>query len=148
MQRRDRKKAALIWPFVAAGFLGLIVGIFGENIHSRLADDTTANFASAGSHPLEAHAVNREGRLLLASLNLSAACRDADGESGQHTNSWYQCCTRCHADAKSATAPTIPLPTLTSSCVVCHSDTYRAEVSWSIRPLQWDAQSWREPLET
>ena len=148
MQRRGRKKATLIWPFVAAGLLGLIVGMFGENIRSRGAGDIAANFASASSHPLESHAVNREGRLFLASLNLSAACRDADGESGQNTNSWYQCCTRCHAAAESAAAPTVPLPTLTSSCVVCHSNTYRTEVSGSFRTLQWNAQSRREPLES
>ncbi|MBT4867385.1 MAG: hypothetical protein HON53_19960 [Planctomycetaceae bacterium] len=148
MQRRGRKQPALIWPFVAAGLLGLIVGMFGENIRSRNADDSTANFASAGSHPLEAHAVNQKGRLLLASLNVSAACRGADGESERNSNSWYQCCTRCHAAAKSATAPTVPLPTLTSSCVACHSNSYRAEVSWSFQPLQWNDKQWREPLET
>ena len=50
-------------------------------------------------------------------------------------------------------APAVPLPTLTRSCLICHSNAYRAEVSWSFRKSQWDAKQWdakrwRELLES
>jgi hypothetical protein len=135
-QRSGRKSTVRLWPFVAAGLMGLVVGTFGENVRSRQAE----GIATAGSQPLVSQPVNREGRLLLASLNLPSACRDTSDDSGQTISSWYQCCTRCHAAAEAASAPAVPLLTLTSSCLVCHSDAYRAEVSWSFPPLQWDTR--------
>ena len=152
-QRSGRRAATFIWPLVAAGLMGLVVGVFGENIRSRQAEGIAATFVSVGSHPLVTHPVNREGRLLLVSLNLPPACRNTSGDFGQNRSRWYQCCTRCHAAAESAAAPAVPLPTLTRSCLICHSNAYRAEVSWSVRKSQWDAKQWdakrwRELLES
>ena len=114
-----RRSATLVWAFAATCLLGFVLGLFGESIHDRHAGKVAPMAEASASQSMINHTPDRDGRLLLASLQLPAACRDV---TTNDVNAIYQCCTQCHAAADKATAPQVRLATLTKSCMVCHTD--------------------------